>query len=321
MNRFLTVIALLAIMTSCARQEELCFNHDEHDRPLVDVIFDWSQHPDANPATMSLFLFPEDGSRSIRYEFANRDGGTIQVPPGRYTAIAINSDFEGMMIRGEESLTDFNIWLRDAYEMQGLSMLSVRSGDVPRAPGAEDERMALAAEPLWRARRDGIVVSATQRSDASIEMTPVDVLSHYTVEITGVENLQGVMALSASISGMAGAMNLHDVSLHPENVTIPFELLATGEDKVSAAFHTLGHCDFSRAPEDDWLHHITVYAVLNDGTQWYHSYDVTDQLHATTERECQISLHGLALPASAGSGSGFSVDIEGWQVVEEVIPM
>ena len=79
----ITTLASVVMLTCCQHQQELCFDHDRHERIPMDVEFDWSDHPDANPATMSLYLFPEDGRPSIRYEFEGRAGGRILVPAGR----------------------------------------------------------------------------------------------------------------------------------------------------------------------------------------------------------------------------------------------
>ncbi|MDE5594877.1 MAG: DUF5119 domain-containing protein, partial [Muribaculaceae bacterium] len=87
-STIIMVIISLAMLplSSCDNQQELCFAHN-HDRIPVEVVFDWSECPDANPQTMSLYLFSKGGYR--RHEFEDKNGGKILVVPAAYTAIAV----------------------------------------------------------------------------------------------------------------------------------------------------------------------------------------------------------------------------------------
>lgn len=82
---------LLPLLTAC-EHKDLCYDHPHSAN--VEVVFDWTEAPDAHPATMSLYLYPEDGSEPMRYEFTKREGGTIIVPEGMYDALCVNSDKE-----------------------------------------------------------------------------------------------------------------------------------------------------------------------------------------------------------------------------------
>ena len=137
----LVLIMSLIWVCGCERQQDLCYNHEEHDRQAIDVVFDWSEDTTASPVSMSLYLYNSTGKLHQRYEFAGGEGGRIYVTPGVYTAIAVNSDTEGAKTRFSDRLETFEIWLRDAVELNGLS---VRSDEAPRAPGTETERFAAA---------------------------------------------------------------------------------------------------------------------------------------------------------------------------------
>lgn len=73
------------------------------------MVFDWTEAPDADPATMSLYLYPEDGSEPMRYEFTDRTGGTITVPMGMYDAICVNSDKETHRLQNKERTETFEV--------------------------------------------------------------------------------------------------------------------------------------------------------------------------------------------------------------------
>lgn len=50
------LILLIEFLTSC-EHKDLCYDYPH--RQNVEVTFDWSEAPDANPSTMSLYLYPE----------------------------------------------------------------------------------------------------------------------------------------------------------------------------------------------------------------------------------------------------------------------
>ncbi len=316
-------VASVSLLQSCQPQQELSYDKVGHGRCPLDVSFDWSLHPDADPESMILYLFPDDGGEPLRYEFKGRSGGRVKVPVGTYTAIAFNSNTDNILPCNTGELYTFELRLRDAYELNGLSVMAA---DVPRAPGAEDERMTTAAASLWIAREDALVVDdLTSRS--SLSLMPADAICHYTVNVTDVTNLDGVLSLSASLSGMAGSLFPHDGSVSSENVTMTFELLTSSPTTLSGTLHSFGHCGRSRTRtradgSDETLHQLTVYAVLTDGTRWYHSFDVTGHVHSLSPDGPQtITISGLELPQAVSGSGGFTVDIGGWSDVTQLLPM
>lgn len=52
-------LLMMAELLSSCEHKDLCYDHPH--RQNVEVMFDWSADPDANPATMSLYLYPEEG--------------------------------------------------------------------------------------------------------------------------------------------------------------------------------------------------------------------------------------------------------------------
>lgn len=59
MNRLLAAGAAALLLLAACDKKELCYEHPHN--ALVQVEFDWTEAPKANPATMSLYLFPEGG--------------------------------------------------------------------------------------------------------------------------------------------------------------------------------------------------------------------------------------------------------------------
>ena len=128
-------VMLLPLLTAC-EHKDLCYDHSHTTQ--LEVVFDWTEAPDADPATMSLYLYPEDGSEPMRYEFTDRTGGTITVPIGVYDALCVNSDKETHRIQNKEHMETFQVTTGDTRTLRGA--LSTRSETAPLARGAEEER-------------------------------------------------------------------------------------------------------------------------------------------------------------------------------------
>ena len=67
-------------------------------------------------------------------------------------------------------------------------------------------------------------------------------------------------------------------------------------------------------------HFLTVYAVLADGTRWYKSYDVSEQLKASEGASASVTVDGLELPEVVMPG-GFHVDIDDWNTINTTLPI
>lgn len=50
-----------ALMLAACQHKELCYDHSHV--VSLNVVFDWSEAPDATPASMSLYLFPKGRAR------------------------------------------------------------------------------------------------------------------------------------------------------------------------------------------------------------------------------------------------------------------
>lgn len=304
---------LLPLLTAC-EHKDLCYDHS-HTTPL-EVVFDWTEAPDAHPATMSLYLYPEDGSEPMRYEFTKREGGTIVVPEGMYDAICVNSDKETHRIVNKSRMETFEVTTGDTRSLRGA--LATRSETAPKARGAEEERNVLEPEALWSDHAERLNIHP-ETGVSRIVLTPKPRVNHCSVEIRNVENLRHVSAISASITGMAGGWLAGIDELTDEKVTIPFEVRAN-EDKtmLTGDLSFFGHC-----PKVDGTHKLMVYALMSDGSTYYFEEDVTDQLHdaAQDPTHLVIILDKLPLPKPITGGGGLQPTVKDWQEIHIDLPM
>ncbi len=312
MNRTALILTVLLVASSC-RYKELCYDHSH--TVNVRVIFNWKKAPDANPESMSLFLFPKNGEEYIRYEFTDRKGGTIRVPVGEYDAMCLNSDTENITYRSMESIESFTVSTRSANDEAGP--LGLKASSMPKAPGTEQENLVLSPDYLWSGGLKDLSLRFTDEVQ-TIEMFPEQSFCRYSVEIRNATNLKYAIALSGSLSSVSGGWIPGQFRLSDELVTLPFNVRPDKDnDCVNGSFLTFGHC-----PDNRERHNLVIYAILSDHSKWYCTYDVTEQIHsAPDQRDVKIVLDGLTLPKPIVNGGGFQPSVNDWQHVRVEIKM
>ena len=174
------LILLIEFLTSC-EHKDLCYDYPH--RQNVEVTFDWSEASDANPSTMSLYLFPENGGAPQRYEFTDRNGGCISVAAGTYDAICVNSDKETHRINGKETRKTFEVTSAETRVLQGL--LASMAQSAPRANESGKERVMSEPEMLWSAHAERLVIK-TNGEKSFITLKPKARVKLCSVEIKNV---------------------------------------------------------------------------------------------------------------------------------------
>lgn len=293
----LPAVALFAGLLSSCRHKDLYMDDAMSSR--LQVVFDWRNAPDANPQSMAMYLYEFDGNNPMRFIFSGRDGGEIKAPFGTRHALCLNADnTDWLRMRKVENVETMELLTLDA---DALPAQRLRSESIPRAEGTEDERMAQTPGMLWGSRLNNIEI-APHEGTQTITMYPQEQICYYTVDILDVDNLDGVSSSSidATLSGMAEGCALGQQTATDTPVTMSFTLSSSGSDSLHGEFLTFGEC-----PHTSAKHYLTVYMVLKDGSGWYHSYDVTDQVtNAPDPRHVHIVVRGLPLPEPPDSGAG-----------------
>ncbi|MDE6278290.1 MAG: DUF5119 domain-containing protein [Muribaculaceae bacterium] len=326
-GRCLTLLAALFsifIPSACNHRE---FLYDEPSgRATVEVMFDWSADPQASPRGMTVYFF-RSGSKSrapIAYDFKGRNGGTVSLTPGVYSAICHNSDSDRHGFVDQDSYDDFGIRLNDHRNAGNLSNSSAV------APHSGDERIAHFPDSMWVASIPMFIIEApaptdTHREIITFAMQPV--VHHYTFLIHNPLNFNNSISVSASLSGMASTVHPGRSATGDETVTHLFNMTPTPDGGLFGEILTFGHCGSgdinSRDGGDDSPekpHVLVVRASLSDGQNWTSSHDVTDQIHGSRVPDCVIRLDSIAFPKPTG-GSGFSPSVGGWIGSQENVGM
>ncbi len=309
------LVALPALFLTSCLHKDLCFDHNH--RVGIYVVFDWTKAPDAQPTSMLTYFFGAAGE-PIEYTFAGREGGEISIPFGTYDAISLNGDNSyWASLRNTDDPDRFEVLTKDAEQLQAYG-LSSRS--IPRAKGVEGERIAMTPGMMWSDRQNDIDLPVDMEGDRIITFYPDEIVCHYTVDILNVKNLEYLhgAAVDATLSGMAegylhGKRTTTDVA-----VTMPFTLTPSqAESSLHSEFLTFGECDTNKVQ-----HLLTVYLYLTDGTKWYHTFDVTEQVTTAPDpRHVHIVIDGLDLPKPVSGSGGFVPDVNDWNDIYIDLPM
>lgn len=289
------IVAAGITLSSCEHQQEFCFDHDSHLRRPVDVIFDWNDCPEANPSTMSLYLFPSDGSHYTRHEFVGRNVGQIFIAPGVYTAIALNSDNESVRVNNSGNPEEFSISLRDTRESHGAPVLS------------NDDAICVAPDSLWVSFMSNVTINGPP-----LVIPMHDACCHYSVEVKHLENSNLVRSIDATLSGMHRSVSPDSSS--DSGTRLLFTMTVGNDSTAYGSFLTFGHCGLSRSDENQSEHNIVFYFTLGDGSVRYCEEDVTERIHSQPTERCHIVIDSLSIPDISSGDMNFTV--EDWNIVE-----
>lgn len=304
------IMAIGVLATTSCRHKDL-YMEDEMTSEL-QVVFDWQNAPEANPESMALYLYEEDGLNPMRFIFSNKTGGLIKSPFGTHHAICLNADnTDWARMRNHGSIETLEIYTQDAEE---IGSRADNSSTIPRPEGTENERIAETPGMLWGSRMNNISI-IPHNGMQTITMYPQESVCHYTVDVYEVKNLEDIesSAVDATLSGMAEGYCHGSQSSTDNSVSFKFDLKGNAaEENLHGEFLTFGEC-----PTTSTKHYLTLYMVLTNGSKWYHSFDVTDQVtNAPDPTHVHIIVRGLDLPEPPKEGNTeLKTDVNEWQAI------
>lgn len=309
MIRTIILVSIVISLSSC-RHKDLYMEEDMTSE--LQVVFDWRNATEANPSSMALYLFEEDGHSPMRFIFSDIHGGRIKAPFGLRHAICMNADnTDWARLRNTDNIENMEIYTSDVDDP---AEATVRASSVPRPEGTENERMASTPGMLWGSRSNNISITPHSGMQ-TITLYPQELVCHYIVDVYDVENLEGVQSsnVDATLSGMAEAYSHGQQSSTDTPATMRIALSANSEEEsLHGEFLTFGECPVTKVK-----HWLTLYMVLKDGSKWYHSFDVTDQVsNAPDPTHVHIIVRGIRLPDTPGNGNTeLSTEVDEWQDV------
>lgn len=279
----------------------------------IRVEFDWSKAPDANPRGMCVFFYPDEGTRGPvqRIDYSGRDGGAIDLYPGSYHIVAYNNDTEAILFSGQDDFFSHLGYTREGGIFEPV--FGASSQKVSSADNGVEQIVVICPDMLW----GGSLTSHEVIEDEQvITIYPEELVCHYTFEVRNVGNIEHMVQTSGILTSMSPHVMFNDGSLGDEGVTIPFAANRT-DSRMTGEFLTFGHHESNRE-----RHSMIFYVWMDDGSKWYYTYDVTDQIdNAPDRRHVHIVIEQLDLPTPITTGEGFAPSVDGYETERVDIEM
>ncbi|MBQ3804426.1 MAG: DUF5119 domain-containing protein [Prevotella sp.] len=314
------LIFAICLLTGC-EYKDLCYDHHLHAATLK-VSFDWQKAPQHTAKGMTVLFYNMDNpsAQPVRYDYSLA-GGTATLEPGRWRAVTYNNDTEAILYRNMNDCNTLEAYTRESSIEEGTQLS--RAG-MPRANGTEIEPVILEPDPLWGCASEVFTLGVDEH-EVSLVLYPEARYQTLTIDIINVPNLQYTGSFGGALSGLAASRFIASGKPSELTATQAFSVSRNGENSLRATMNIFGHCPkLSQGVANE--HMLTIYAILADGTKWYYSIDVTDEIHQAAQQagddlNMAITIEGLPVPKPIVNGSGFKPTIDGWQGVEIEIGM
>lgn len=298
-------IVLLALASSACDHKELLLECKSTLK--INVVFDWRNAPGADPESMALYLFPDDGGKPLRYLFQNSEGGEISVPYGNYTALCMNNDnTDWAELKDIGDISTFEI---HSAPVSGISLTDLRSP----ADQTTDSLLVETPDLIWTDAGEKFSLSPADSGEKTLTLFPTESGCHYTIDIYDIDNPRALNErdLFSTFSGLAGGFHPGSAHSSEENVTMPLTMTVSEDgSKIHGEFLNFGQC-----PDIIYTNELTIHYFLTDGSAWAYRFDVTDQAHnAPDPRNVHIVLRGLPIPEPIANAGGLKPVVDDWLV-------
>lgn len=297
------VMVILCVLATGCRQKDLVYPQE---LCKLNVRFVWDNAEKASLEGMTLLFYPQDPAGEFwRFEIPGRDGGSVEIPAGEYTLIAVNNDLPDVV------LTDMPYSLAS---LTALDALYARSYASPTGMVYEGKVGNISVAPdkvSYRSYDNGCVVN----SPPEIYCYPDSLSTVYNVVVDQIQRLELAKSVEGILSGCAHGTLLSTGSPIPPAVAIPFEMdIDTDKEKFTGT--TTGFADDS--PGARYILTLRVHYVAGGGYEKI--LDVTDAVeNSFYPHNVYIHITGLTLPEEPTIDTdevGMKVDVDGWHMID-----
>ncbi|MGM9777769.1 MAG: DUF5119 domain-containing protein [Prevotella sp.] len=304
------ILTILAVFSSCNKT----LYNELPVETAVNVRFEWDRANPDGVETMSLYVFSETGS-PYAYDFGNITGGELPLSPGLYKTTALNIDNDIIDVVTDKYETSYittnGTSLLALMNYSGMAAPPVPSGEVPQS--VRMQPYALYADTCSTLRGD----------DESLVMHPMSMVDTIDVRIDNINNLDRVEAMTAAISGLSAGLSISTLSPIEDLCIMPFDMTIAGENTAVSRLLVFRRTkkEESGEPEPATENMMNVYAVMDDGSKYYYSFDVTDALNDTDEETTVVQIIIPSLPLPKPTGGGFQPALGNWEEIKEDIEL
>lgn len=180
---FLVLLSSLLMLTGCSRREML----DDYPVSGVEIELDWNGVTDHLPEGVRVIFYPKNGEGKKVDTYLSVRGGSVKVPPGRYSVVAYNYDTETVQIRGD-----------GVYET-----IEAFTGHCNGLGIAGTEKLVWGPDPLYVLQIDELKIKKSEEA-LLLNWKPKLVVKTYSFKAK-VKGLNYVSSVIGSVEGMAGS--------------------------------------------------------------------------------------------------------------------
>ena len=168
----------MLMLVGCSRRDTL----DAFPVSEVNIVFDWKELGDKVPQKIRILFYPINSEGKVVDKVISNKGETLEIPLGRYSVVAYNSDAQNIRIKGDESFSTIEAYT-DIYSTKRKNKNGVWCPDLFYVISESDlyidgdEKIAIRLQPRLRVKT-------------------------YCFKLK-VEGLQYVSSISGSVDGLA----------------------------------------------------------------------------------------------------------------------
>ena len=286
-------LVLAASLSSC--QKDLAYGNLSGETK-IDIAFEGAQW-----ATMSTWLFSPSGGQ-LFYSLPTNRTTAVDAPSPQFSALCYNDDSD--INRFEIVSWDDATVTTGATDLLSRSSFGGTLSEIPRG-GDPDEPVLYQPTPLY-------ADTCSMCEGKTLTFRSKSVLTHLTVVVRTILNIENLQTASAALSGMASSMSLSRLQPEGTACTIPIELTLSKGNELRGTALSFGH-----GSDEARKHVLTVYAIMVNGKKVYYNIDVTEQIHSTSSKQIIITISGIKLPEVSNSNVGLGLDA--WDKIEDTI--
>ena len=212
---FLVLLSSLLMLTGCSRRDIL----DDYPVSGVDIKLDWDGMTDQLPEGVRVIFYPKNGEGRKVDKYLSVRGGEMKVPPGRYSVVTMDYNFNSdrIRIRGEESYESIEAYTEYCNDLGIAGM----------------EKMVWSPDSLYVLNIDELKIEKSEevlRLDWKLE----SVVKKYSFAVEA-KGLEYVATVVGSIDGLSDCYCIGKGRGVCSSQPIYFEV-KKGDNKVTASF-------------------------------------------------------------------------------------
>jgi len=286
------VIAAICVLGSC--RKDLYYSNSDIDGPQVYINAMWPSDLTTIPSGIRAIFYPTAGGTPIVRNILPA-GGYVAIPKGTYNVVLFNNDTEYVKLYNTD--TDSTLEARTTTILASAKVKSFPSQDIVNLP-----------DSFYSYKIKNFNVTGNSLPDIlSAPLQNKVKFFNVRVNIGGTGGVSYVSSATGYISGLYGSF-FPGLDTYPStNSAITFNFSNKGADYLQGTVSTFGVNCLSGNTQM-----FKSSLTLTDGRTLEYDCDITSLLNIDLSKPNQVVTIPGTIDVSAGSSSGFNVNVNDW---------